>query len=100
MYVYIGDALIFQSHKYHCIDYLRKGNRYILYMSILICVHISKILQQYLPHRKVFVIEFWQGDERSCAHRCFTRFGVCNYTVNRAKLGSHFLPFLYSSVKI
>ncbi len=45
-----GDALIFVSHKYHCVDRVRSGRR------------------------NVMVLEFWYGPERQCAHRC-ERFG-------------------------
>jgi hypothetical protein len=26
------------------------------------------------------VLELWEGDERSCAHRCTQRFGECDYS--------------------
>lgn len=45
-----GDALIFVSHKYHCVDRVRSGRR------------------------NVMVLEFWYGPERQCSHRC-ERFG-------------------------
>ncbi len=45
-----GDALIFVSHKYHCVDRVRSGRR------------------------NVMVLEFWYGPERQCPHRC-ERFG-------------------------
>jgi len=41
-----GDALIFVSHKYHCVSRIRKGKR------------------------NVMVLEFWYGPERNCPHRC------------------------------
>jgi hypothetical protein len=41
-----GDALLFYSHKYHSISELKSGLR------------------------KVLVLEVWQGEEKSCAHRC------------------------------
>jgi hypothetical protein len=41
-----GDALVFVSHKYHCVSQLLAG-----------C-------------RKVLVVEFWAGPRRSCGHRC------------------------------
>jgi len=50
-----GDALIFVSHKYHCVGRVRSGRR------------------------NVMVLEFWYGPERQCSHRC-ERFGgeICN----------------------
>jgi len=41
-----GDALIFVSHKYHCVSRVRSGKR------------------------NVMVLEFWYGAERTCPHRC------------------------------
>jgi len=41
-----GDALIFVSHKYHCVNRVRSGRR------------------------NVMVLEFWYGPERLCSHRC------------------------------
>ena len=50
-----GDALVFASHKYHCVDRVRSGRR------------------------NVMVLEFWYGPERQCPHRC-EHFGteLCN----------------------
>jgi hypothetical protein len=50
-----GDALIFVSHKYHCVGKVRSGRR------------------------NVMVLEFWYGPERQCPHRC-ERFGneICS----------------------
>ena len=45
-----GDALVFVSHKYHCVGRVRSGRR------------------------NVMVLEFWYGPERQCSHRC-ERFG-------------------------
>jgi predicted 2-oxoglutarate/Fe(II)-dependent dioxygenase YbiX len=44
----MGDALMFVSHKYHCVQPVRAGLR------------------------RVLVLEFWLGPERRCAHRCDT----------------------------
>mmetsp|Transcript_624 Transcript_624/g.1028 ORF Transcript_624/g.1028 Transcript_624/m.1028 type:complete len:175 (-) Transcript_624:473-997(-) len=41
-----GDALVFVSHKYHCVGRVRSGRR------------------------NVMVLEFWYGPERQCPHRC------------------------------
>lgn len=41
-----GDALVFVSHKPHCVAPVEWGRR------------------------NVLVVELWQGDERPCAHRC------------------------------
>ena len=50
-----GDALIFVSHKYHNVSRVISGSR------------------------NVMVLEFWQGAERQCSHRC-ERFGrqICD----------------------
>ena len=50
-----GDALIFVSHKYHCVGRVTSGRR------------------------NVMVLEFWYGPERQCPHRC-ERFGkeICS----------------------
>lgn len=50
-----GDALIFVSHKYHNVSRVVSGSR------------------------NVMVLEFWQGAERQCSHRC-ERFGrqICD----------------------
>ena len=45
-----GDALVFVSHKPHCVGQVRSGRR------------------------NVMVLEFWYGPERQCPHRC-ERFG-------------------------
>ncbi len=50
-----GDALVFVSHKYHCVSPLVAG-----------C-------------RKVLVIEFWNGQKRCCGHRCDIPFGECSF---------------------
>ena len=44
----MGDALMFVSHKYHCVQPVRAGLR------------------------RVLVLELWLGPERYCAHRCNT----------------------------
>jgi len=41
-----GDAIIFVSHKPHCVNEVRQGTRHVL------------------------VVEFWRGSERWCGHRC------------------------------
>lgn len=48
-----GDALVWVSHKYHCVAPVVSGRR------------------------RVLVIEFWQGRERRCSHRCTTHWGTC-----------------------
>lgn len=50
-----GDALVFVSHKYHCVSPLLEGSR------------------------KVLVVEFWSGDKRTCGHRCDVAFGECSF---------------------
>ena len=51
-----GDAVIFQSHKPHCVSELRAGQR------------------------RVLVMELWEGEERQCAHRCEKHHGPCAYS--------------------
>ena len=51
-----GDAVIFQSHKPHCVSELRAGQRRVLGM------------------------ELWEGEERQCAHRCEKHHGPCAYS--------------------
>lgn len=53
----LGDALDFASHRRHQVDPVLWGLR------------------------RVLIIEFWQGEERSCAHRCLQRWGECHYGV-------------------
>eukprot|EP00756_Hemistasia_phaeocysticola_P016596 Hpha_TRINITY_DN15487_c3_g1::TRINITY_DN15487_c3_g1_i2::g.177349::m.177349 len=48
-----GDAVAFVSHKYHCVAPVTRGRR------------------------RVMVLEFWRGPERSCPHRCETVAGPC-----------------------
>ena len=48
-----GDALVFVSHKYHCVAPVESGER------------------------RVLVIELWEGDEKACPHRCTERSGTC-----------------------
>ena len=53
-----GDALIFVSHKYHSVTPLIQGKR------------------------KVLVIEYWNGKQRCCGHRCDKPFGICAFTAD------------------
>lgn len=50
-----GDALIFPSGKYHMVDKITGGAR------------------------KVMIVEFWNGPERHCDHRCHQNLGECGY---------------------
>lgn len=50
-----GDALVFVSHKYHRVSELKKGSR------------------------KVLILEFWNGNERYCGHRCDLAYGTCSF---------------------
>eukprot|EP01052_Picozoa_sp_SAG31_P031852 SAG31_NODE_3424_length_4291_cov_1.659113_7_plen_106_part_00 len=50
-----GDAVIFPSHKYHCVQPVVNGTR------------------------QVLILELWVGEERSCNHRCEQHFGRCDY---------------------
>lgn len=48
-----GDALIFLSHKAHCVQPVTEGLR------------------------QTLVMELWEGEERRCNHRCHQRSGPC-----------------------
>ena len=50
-----GDALVFQSHKYH---------------------HVTPVIT---GERKVLVVEYWCGEKRTCGHRCDIMHGECNF---------------------
>ena len=52
-----GDALCFVSHKYHHVQPVTAGRRHVL------------------------VMELWEGEERTCAHRCERHTGLCGHTV-------------------
>jgi hypothetical protein len=51
----VGSAVCFVSHKYHCVAPVTRGRR------------------------NVLILEFWQGEERRCAHRCTQHFGECGF---------------------
>ena len=51
-----GDAMVFVSHKPHCVDTVRSGER------------------------RVLVMELWEGEERACGHRCDRHWGECGHT--------------------
>lgn len=51
-----GDAVVFPSHKKHHVESVKSG------------------------WRRVLVIEYWHGEERTCAHRCLQRWGDCSYS--------------------
>jgi hypothetical protein len=48
-----GDALVFQSHKYHCVSPVTSGRR------------------------NVFIAELWEGLPRRCPRRCTDPWGAC-----------------------
>ena len=50
-----GDALVFCSHKKHCVRPVTKGTR------------------------RVLVLEVWFGPHRTCGHRCERREGTCGF---------------------
>jgi len=50
-----GDAVVFVSHKPHCVAPVTAGQRCVL------------------------VMEVWEGDERECGHRCLKHFGHCHH---------------------
>ena len=49
----MGDALVFVSHKFHSVTPVTSGKR------------------------SVLVLEFWEGDEKKCNHRCNRRQPGC-----------------------
>jgi hypothetical protein len=51
-----GDLIMFASHKYHTVQKITKGRR------------------------ATFVMELWEGDERTCSHRCCKRYSVCDFS--------------------
>jgi len=52
----MGDALVFASHKRHCVTPVESGTR------------------------RVLVMELWCGEPRQCAHRCELHWGHCWHT--------------------
>jgi hypothetical protein len=48
-----GDAVMFVSHKFHCVQKVTKGTR------------------------RVLVLEFWRGPTRTCDHRCESLSVIC-----------------------
>ena len=48
-----GDALVFVSHKPHFVERVESGER------------------------RVLIMELWEGEERTCPHRCEARHGAC-----------------------
>jgi len=56
----VGDAIVFLSHKYHCVSPVVKGER------------------------RVLVCEIWSGEERTCGHRCELLQGECDFDPNES----------------
>ena len=71
-----GDALIFVSHKYHCVSRIRSGKR------------------------NVMVLEFWYGAERTCPHRC-EHFGsdICSKDPSQELYTQQYHPKQINQVK-
>ena len=59
-----GDVVIFPSHKYHNVLPVVRGRR------------------------RVLVAELWEGEPRTCAHRCLKPKGECPYTLSRAQMAT------------
>ncbi|CAJ1421292.1 unnamed protein product [Effrenium voratum] len=55
-----GDALVFLSHKAHCVQPVTSGER------------------------QTLVMELWEGEERRCNHRCEQRWGPCEVVAGAA----------------
>ncbi|KAK3288157.1 hypothetical protein CYMTET_4359 [Cymbomonas tetramitiformis] len=51
-----GDALVFVAHKYHRVSPVKRG------------------------HRRVLVMELWNGIERTCGHRCERPWEDCDFS--------------------
>jgi len=75
-----GDALVFVSHKAHCVSNVINGIR------------------------NVFVVELWKGPERNCPHRCEIFHGHCPLDINSRNISivgennSKELPFRLGAV--
>lgn len=54
---HLRSALVFVSHKFHCVTPVTAGRRHVL------------------------VMELWEGEERECAHRCERHTGPCSHSV-------------------
>ena len=52
-FVNSGDAIVFCSHRHHSVRPVTRGTR------------------------RVLVVEFWEGEERECGHRCERARGPC-----------------------
>ena len=52
-FVNSGDAIVFCSHRHHSVRPVTRGTR------------------------RVLVVEFWEGEERACGHRCERASGPC-----------------------
>eukprot|EP00516_Mucochytrium_quahogii_P007078 CAMPEP_0203750932 /NCGR_PEP_ID=MMETSP0098-20131031/5086_1 /ASSEMBLY_ACC=CAM_ASM_000208 /TAXON_ID=96639 /ORGANISM=" , Strain NY0313808BC1" /LENGTH=253 /DNA_ID=CAMNT_0050640443 /DNA_START=478 /DNA_END=1239 /DNA_ORIENTATION=- len=63
----LGDAVVFPSHKYHCVLPVEQGSR------------------------SVLVMEIWRGEERDCAHRCLQHIGSCNHSLAQNRMETFFL---------
>ena len=59
-FVNAGDAIVFCSHKHHSVRPVTRGTR------------------------RVLVVEFWEGCERACGHRCERASGPCRVRPLRA----------------
>ena len=59
-FVNSGDAIVFCSHRHHSVRPVTRGTR------------------------RVLVVEFWEGEERACGHRCERARGPCRVRPLRA----------------
>ena len=59
-FVNAGDAIVFCSHRHHSVRPVTRGTR------------------------RVLVVEFWEGEERECGHRCERASGPCRVRPLRA----------------
>ncbi|CAE8672071.1 unnamed protein product [Polarella glacialis] len=78
-----GDAVVFNSHKFHCVGPVTAGRRHVL------------------------VVEFWRGPSRRCPHRCRSLQPTCPAEpevssrpgLREAARGAALLPFRLASVE-
>ena len=62
-----GDVLVFPSHKFHCIQPVKEGER------------------------AVVIVELWRGESRTCPHRCIHHLNPCHYTLAQNKIETVYL---------
>jgi hypothetical protein len=64
-----GDAIVFVSHKHHNVQPVVQGTRHVL------------------------VVELWEGEGRTCGHRCERSSGVCDFKTAASLITDHLADF-------